>query len=100
MTEQEEIQNRHQEIEEFAQRLAEAKKALDLRGWARVNGIDIEQVLEAARRQCSAADFSAASREAEEEAGNLLRDLGQGLRADPLAEPAGAAARRMPRSMV
>jgi hypothetical protein len=64
MTEQEELQKRYQQIAETERFIAEARKKLDLIGWARENGIDLPKILEDARRRSSPADYAQAQHDA------------------------------------
>ena len=77
MTEEQEIQQRYAEIAEMDRRLEEAKKALDIQGWARENDIDLDLAMQAVRRRCSPAELAEAQRTAEEQDNALNLGLAQ-----------------------
>ncbi len=94
MTEQEELQKRYQQIAETERFIAEARKALDLTGWARENGIDLPALVAEARRRSSPADYAQAERDALQ----ALDDMTGAPAASSSTAP--AAPRRVVRSMV
>lgn len=91
MTEQEELQKRYQQIAETERFIAEARKALDLTGWARENGIDLLSLIADARRRCSPAEYAQAEHDA-------LQAIGDDTA--PSAASSSTASRRGVRAMV
>lgn len=100
MTEEQEIQQRYAEIAEMDRRLEEAKKALDIQGWARENDIDLDLAMQAVRRRCSPAELAEAQRTAEEQANALNHGLAQSTSAFQSTAQTPSAPRRGLRSMV
>lgn len=100
MSEQDDIQKRDQQIAEIDRLLAEAKLSLDMTGWARENGIDLDRVMASVKRRCSASEYDQAKRQAEDDFNAMQRDLAQTRLPDALSDHPAGAPRRVPRAMV
>lgn len=95
MTDQEDIARRAEVIEQVDHWIAKAREALDLRGWARENGLDLDAVLASARTAYGPAELAQIEREAEAQ----FNALEQGLRETAQAASPGRATSSVPGSM-